>query len=63
MEKRDSVKALSDEDMERVLGGTVALGGWGKKYPSAASSSLTESVDELLEDTQKGSKGSYLNAN
>lgn len=63
MEERDSIKALNDQEMQDVLGGAVALGGWGKKYPSAASSSLTESVDELLEDTQKASKGTYLNAN
>lgn len=53
MDTRDSIKTLSDQDMDEVLGGAAGLGGWGTKWNSAASSpaefdSATGSAEGLL---------------
>lgn len=62
MEERDSVKALSDKDMDGVLGGAYGLGdGWGTKRSSVDPASVAGAADEFLGDVaQKGSKGTNL---
>lgn len=58
MEEHDSVKALSDKDMDGVMGGAYGLGGWGTKRSSVDCASVAEAADEFLDViAQKGGKG------